>query len=644
MNRNGSEQKRRQRHGIRRIRGSCDACKRQKIRCDSSQMRGNRCTPCVNAGLDCTHSDRMKTELANGYVSALETRVDKMEKFLAKLLPGIDFTEQFENGNQVEPFLRQEDERLPRNDEDNEILSESFSELKLNPYNRFFGNSSGAQLLQTVLNFQKHSTGVEPPQFTRPEFWTPAPWILPPPVDIPPYTFPDADLLAALVDLYFEKFNPFWPLLHRPTFDRKLTNELHLRDPGFASVLLMVCSLGARHSDDPRVLLDGVDSHFFQSAGWKWHSQVRVIPKHLLPTGPDLYELQTIALSALYHQVISPTTICWYQIGVGLRRAQDVGAHRRRNQPRPAAEHEEWKRVFWVLLCLEWVSGTLTGRPLAIHDGDFDLDLPADCDDEYWNQNFQQPTGKPSELSYFICYIKLLEIQASVTTTLYSPREPKDLCGSTPATTDAQHIAKFDSALNSWLNDVPEHLRWDPDRENALHSTQSALLYTAYYNVQILVHRPFIATPFNPSPPGSLPSLAICTNAARSCVRIIDNRLRSGISVNHNMLPAVFMAGIVLILSAWINKKSDSTYDSSQELDHVYSCLRIMTEAEKRHLAAGRLTDILNRLLYAGGSHDWLFESNSPPTVPPSAQRGHGISGQPPSLHASPVMFPVSAS
>lgn len=106
----------------------------------------------------------------------------------------------------------------------------------------------------------------------------------------------------------------------------------------------MVCSLGSRYYDDPRVLLEGhAGCH---SAGWKWYSQVHVLPKHLVYK-PDLYELQTIALSVIYLRGLLPTAVSWTQIGLGLRRAQDVGAHRRRTQPCPTAENEHWKRVFW---------------------------------------------------------------------------------------------------------------------------------------------------------------------------------------------------------------------------------------------------------------------------------------------------------
>ncbi|KAJ7046849.1 putative fungal-specific transcription factor [Mycena alexandri] len=623
----------------RRTPGACDTCKRRKIRCDSGQMPGNRCTTCVNAGLECTHAEIMKTlGSAKGYVESLETRLEKMEKLLNKLLPGIDFTEQLDNED--EPSLLDNPESLPRNDADH--LLGAIKKLTLNPEeHRFFGKSSGIQFVQTALNFKSHFTG--PPDLSHPilpkrrnEYWEPVQWLLPraDEEDNPQYTFPESDLLSSLVALYFVHVNCYYPVLHRPSFERNVKDKLHLRDHRFAATLLTVCALGSRHSDDPRVFLEGVDN--FHTAGWKWHNQVRVIPKHLVYK-PNLYELQTIALSSLFLLAISP--VAWNQIGFGLRRAQDVGAHRRMKQPHPTAEHEQWKRVFWVLLCLDWVAGTATGRPLAMHDEDYDQDYPVECDDEYWELpeplSFRQPKDKPSEISYFVCYAKLLEIQASVTSTIYSPRRPKDLAGKPfPRSSDSQTIIAFDSQLNSWLMGIPEHLVWDPDRKNILHFNQSALLHAGYYYVQIMVHRPFIPAPLEAARPGALPSLTICTNAARSCARIIHAQDRLGIEPNQNMLAVAFTASIVLLLNTWSGKRSGFAYNPTKEMEDVYKCMKMLTAAEKRYQAAGRFNDILVRLISVGDMTKEIFaKPYIEQTVPPAAQWGYEpsiFSSQPP--------------
>jgi len=71
-------------------------------------------------------------------------------------------------------------------------------------------------------------------------------------------------------------------------------------------------------------------------------------------------------------------------------------------------------------------------------------------------------------------------------------------------------------------------VKWDTTGQNFKDLTwflQSASLYSQYYHLQILVHRPFIPSPRKPSPL-SFPSLAICTNAARSCAHVVDLQRR----------------------------------------------------------------------------------------------------------------------
>ncbi|KAJ7063364.1 fungal-specific transcription factor domain-containing protein [Mycena amicta] len=636
--------------------GACDLCKRRKIRCDSGQAPGNRCSNCVNAGAQCTHAEIMKTlGSAKGYVESLETRLEKMERLLNKLLPGIDFTEQLEqddDGNSPDAT-----DNIPRNDADH-LLEGAIKKLTLNPEeHRFFGKSSGVQFVQTALNFKSHYTGPSNLAHSslpkkRNEYWESVKWLLPAPADEdhPQYTFPEPDLLPVLVDLYFTNVNCYYPVLHRPTFERKLKDQLHLRDHRYAGTLLMVCSLGARHCNDPRVCLEGADN--LHAAGWKWHNQVslpelftpsfltvqlqvRVIPRHLIYK-PNLYELQTITLSSIFLIAISP--VAWNQIGFGLRRAQDVGAHRRMKQSHPTAEHEQWKRVFWVLLCLDWIAGTATGRPLAMHDQDYDQDFPVECDDEYWDLpeplSFRQPKDKPAKISYFICYAKLLEIQASVTTTIYSPRQPRDVSGRPVVpVSDAQHIIAFDSALNSTLRvshyqglgsllTLIHSVRWDPERKDPLFFNQSALLHAEYYHVQIMVHRPYIPAPLEVSRPGALPSLTICTNAARACARIFNAQDKLGIEAPHSMLAAAFTAAIVLLLHTWSGKRSGFAYNPSKEMNDVYICMKTLSVAEKRYQAAGRFNDIIVRLISVGDMTNEPFTKHYVEvTAPPFAQQ-----------------------
>ncbi|KAK7020559.1 Zn(2)-C6 fungal-type domain-containing protein [Favolaschia claudopus] len=627
----------------RRTPNACDFCKSRKIRCDSTQKPGNRCTNCVVNKIDCTHAATLKTSAsAQSYVESLEARLEKLEKLLSKAMPGVDLTEQFERDQEPNPLVNSE--TLPRNDAHEEpSISTLMRKLTLNPEKtRFFGKSSGIYFVQAAWDFKSsvpqamtHNSDVPLPK-RRDEFWEPAKWVYPTPGDDdqPQYQFPPSDLIPDLVDLYFTQFNCYHPILHRPTFERKLKDHLHLQDHRFAATLLLVCSLGGKCSDDPRVFLDsGADRK--RTGGWKWHSQVRVIPRHLIYK-PNLYELQAIALSSLFLLTVSPL-VAWNQIGFGLRRAQDVGAHRSMKQSVPTPEHEQWKRVFWVLVCLDWFSGAAAGRPFATQAQDTDQEKPYACDDEYWElpepHRFRQPKDKPAEICYFICYAKLLEIQASVINAIYSPGGPVDLFGR-QRSSDVANIVAFDSQLNSWFLDIPPHLVWDPDRKNRLHLKQSAFLHTAFYLAQILVHRPFITVSTEITRSAELPSLAICTNAARSCSRIIQTLNELEIEAHQNMLLPASTSATVLLLNIWNTKRNSGVArNMDKEMADVLNCRKMLSSAEERYQAAGRSVDVLDRLMSAGDmdAEAFFFKPFTNYCAPPAPQEGYE-----PSVFASP--------
>ncbi len=69
----------------------------------------------------------------------------------------------------------------------------------------------------------------------------------------------------------------------------------HHNDIGFGSVVMLVCALGARWSEDPRVYMDGMSKH---SCGWKWFDQVQIHRKSVLGP-PRLYDLQIYAVNIL---------------------------------------------------------------------------------------------------------------------------------------------------------------------------------------------------------------------------------------------------------------------------------------------------------------------------------------------------------
>lgn len=94
--------------------------------------------------------------------------------------------------------------------------------------------------------------------------------------------------MESLINLYFANVNCIMPLLNRLIFQTAVSGGLHKRDTDFGATVLLVCAIGSRYSDDPRVRMNGTSSHW---NGWMFSEQVHVI-EHSTFGPASLYVLQ----------------------------------------------------------------------------------------------------------------------------------------------------------------------------------------------------------------------------------------------------------------------------------------------------------------------------------------------------------------
>ncbi|KAK7045024.1 fungal-trans domain-containing protein [Favolaschia claudopus] len=469
---------------------------------------------------------------------------------------------------------------------------------------RFFGKNSSIAFLNAAV---KPSGGLPGPRLTRPIYWTPVPWENPPdpPVN---YEFPPDDLLQHLVNIYFQQINIFWPILHRPSFEKSLADGLHRRDPLFGAVVLAVCSVASRNSPDPRVLL--TCEHGGLSAGWRWFRQIRRPFTGQTVKGATLYELQLCCLYITFQQSCGQYECCWILCGTGILQAQDIGALRARSPDTPPTiEDELIKRVCYYLSIFDSVSSACFGRPrVRLPD---DLELPIACDDEWLGHPderlaFRQPEGRPAVGEFFNAYIELFKI---FTMTWRGAGTRQDFTGT--RVLEPETLAELDSRLNQWAREIPEHLLWNPYQENDVFFAQSAALYAAFYYVQVLIHRPFIQAKST----SAFRSLAICTNAARSCATVAGVKARRAFAPNYYFVKSVFDCAIVLLLNVSGASKTGLTLDVDRELVDVYKFMEFLRLTESRYQNAGRLYDCLCEVLSAS---KLPLPPQSPVQLPPA--------------------------
>ncbi|KDR75218.1 hypothetical protein GALMADRAFT_249193 [Galerina marginata CBS 339.88] len=624
----------------RRLHGSCDTCRKKKIKCDSANMPDNICTNCRASNIHCGHTiprqgkKKKEPQNSSSYIKSLEERLEKMERLLEeqahvnmdtdtfKVTPGegTDDTTSFADTKKTlysehrfpipdvasrtlssspSPSVAS-DQASETDDLAHIALAEHLSQLSLRTMDdRFFGQSSAFMFVKHASTIRSEITGTpnkpDPSRFRRPLYWDIQPWEAAFCSSVPSYTYPENDLLQSLVSLYFEKMNTLFPLLHRPTFLRSLLNDQHLWDPSFGMTVLLVCSIGSRYSHDPRVLMPGDTCG--TSSGWHYFSQVQVYRNPLIYRS-TIHDLQYYVLAILYLGGTGVPHASWNIIGLGMRHALEKGAHRRKpSNQKPSAEEELLKRAFWCLYCIDQFKSSFLGRPCSINDEDFDLEYPIECDDEYWETEdpelaFKQPSGKPCKISGFVRVLKLCEILAFGLRTLYSTKKSRILSGLRGDEWECRVVAALDSSMNKWKDSLPDHLTWGPDIPDSIFFHQSVFLHVSFYYVQILIHRPFLTKKSSLS----FPSLAMCTNAARSSIHILEVAVTRGFRPTHHLVVAAFTSGIVIVLNLWGHQRSGLVGKLAREMEDLQKCINVLKECENKWHVAGRFRDMLSEV------------------------------------------------
>ncbi|CAA7262248.1 unnamed protein product [Cyclocybe aegerita] len=628
---------------------ACDMCRRRRARCDGTYQSGSKCSNCTLQGFSCTYVEQStRRSTSKKYVSRLEDRLHELEKALQALCPEETNYEEW-----IESLCEDQDDTVPRStsraksellknmatartshfedsphsgddEDDSAVLASSLRT------DRFFGKSSGEEFVRTALSIRQQYIGRNNrPILThrREEFWIPRPWEIRPNIaSTRRFSFPEPDLAKELVELYFVHVNLFTPLLHRLTFDKSLRDGLHYSREGFADVYLLVCSNGARFSSDPRARSDGEDSQL--AAGWKWYNQVETGKTSLLSL-PSLYDIQVACLRMVFIQNSTSPMVVWPLLGMAIRLAQDVGAHRRKSTT-PTVEDELWKRAFWVLFCGDRLMSLSMGRPFIIQEEDFDLDLPIDCDDDYWEhpdpqKRFKQPPNKPSLITAFIMAIKLTRILATCGRAIYPISKASISLIHGDKYRRSDFVAELDASVNQWLASMPPHLSWDPlNQTNDKFFNQSAMLYSMCYFTQIFIHRPPILSLKGHLSPQALKSLGACTSAAHACIDIAEAQLQRGLPQAPIGQLATFNSCLVLLLKVWGEKAGSPTQspststDENPDLEQVRKGLHVLRSLERQWIHAGRFRDTLLSLFPGFEAPD--CESGTTDTQSPASQ------------------------
>ncbi|KAJ7627372.1 fungal-specific transcription factor domain-containing protein [Roridomyces roridus] len=567
---------------------SCDNCRQRKVRCNGNSMPEHQCSNCLSFGGLCTYAEPTSRRTKNRLVEELQRKVAILEAKLRALsvcsLCSAPLQSSFDPDGAPTP-----ESETPVLDEyqDDEEEDEDVKELTGQFKNHFFGSDSTFNLVHSAIATKEKYLGRPgmPDMPQRAMNWAPYPWEQDFYYSRPSYICPPPDLMYHLIELYFKHVHPIFPLLHRPLLERHVQEELHTRDPSFEAVLMALFGIASRYSDDPRVMIDGQAI----SSGWMFVSQIRMLPNFAEPT---VHDVQFYCLMTLYCWGGTAPHLTWSYLGIGARLIQ---YHRRysRSSGTPEIEDELWNRAFWSIFILDGMLSSFLGRTPTIHVEEYDVLPPLEVDDEYWDSAFLQPAGKPSNVSFFKYLVQLLEILAKTLHRLYASKTMKARMGWTPED-EMNTVAELDSAMNEFIDSLPEHLRW-PGAQGVFYE-QSALLYATYYGIQITIHRLYI----HKRSPVSGPSLYICLTAARSTIGVAQTWMETTGRTPSTWFfqSPTFIGAIMLLLNIFATKRAAAArrVDVDKDFALVGAAIRIVRTNAGRWRAAARMVEILEEL------------------------------------------------
>ncbi|KIY72122.1 hypothetical protein CYLTODRAFT_344720 [Cylindrobasidium torrendii FP15055 ss-10] len=387
--------------------------------------------------------------------------------------------------------------------------------------------------------------------------------------------FPAADLLDDLVKIFLRYFNQHFHILHGPTFVRQVAAGLHHTTPAFGSVVLAVCALASRYSDDPRV---GEGHH----KGWNYYTQIKAI--HLgqyLDPANLLWDLQLFPLMGLYAYSLTLPDQCFLLTAMGIRLAQARSIHRLKpSDDKPwTANDELLKRTWWLLVVLDTYVSSFGGHRRVTDYEEFDAEYPLEVDDEFWpgepladpERPWHQPKRTNCRVSGWVYHLKLLSIYSFAQTTIYTiRRSPYWDCIGCPDW-DRNIVVELDSALNAWLDSLPDFLRWDPHSPTA----DAAMLQSTLHFIQIQIHRPFLR---------EFASNAICVTAARSCSHVLAAYSKGWPFLT---MPMAFGWALYSSIILLLNVK-DGKLASPRDLEDVAENMEMLSRHEGVWQVAGR--------------------------------------------------------
>ncbi|ORX62338.1 hypothetical protein DM01DRAFT_1315788 [Hesseltinella vesiculosa] len=617
-------------HKRQRVSRACEQCRSKKIKCDGLLPT---CGICASQMFDCVYKPITKKRgPPKGYIEAIESRLHRLEALIGSAVQEDDPRFRAIMTELNAPLLTANGEMIrPRkpvvyDSENTNAASVSTSsaaatssmpleeDLTLPPINRassldrassgepqenenagnlsmdaggqlrYYGKSSGYYMLRDSQNYRNGAFRFVSDRDDNKTMEQ---------MMIDPFQLPPKDLADDLLDLYFENFYTFLPVLHKDSFLRAYHSRVEQEQPP-RILLNAIFAVASRISPDMRVRTDPSKP---DTAGDAYFERARMLLDFEFDNF-KIHTVQAILLMSSHQNGALKSIRGWIYSGMAFRMSQNLGLHINCDSwDISGEEKEERKRVFWACFVIDRLSSAMHGRSPIIDE--------RDCDAPYPKLNDVCDEGKGVQImDTFLPMIRLAEILSSVLREIYTVRG-RNLMKRMPSPDPL--IARLDKSLNNWMAKLAPVARYRPPntRNSEFAPTPTIALcqiHLMFYTTLILLHRPFIPGSKHTSKKASMsafPSKDICTYAAHKILDIVvcllqdsDNKIKR---INNYTLYFMFTAGIIFINDA-ASSDPNVSLDSLDSRVATNKIINAMGAIESTWVTSTRHSNILGEL------------------------------------------------
>ncbi|CAG8440938.1 15752_t:CDS:2, partial [Acaulospora colombiana] len=531
-----------------KITTACDTCRRRKVKCDGASP----CANCQRGGYQCTFSDastKRPRGPPKGFVALIEDRLHTIESLLVNLVNKDNINESSkeikrESEQTIEETTTSTHQRFstfkirqysPSNAitttntqhlfipstppadsngllDHSQNMAPSFNEdlpsddedcLQQNLISPFTDNSLQSRTLSFLVGQDQSNVRmyVEPPL----------------PTSIPNLESLQSDVERQLLEKYFNHFHPYFPIVNRGQFFRRLNVE----DQPSPLLLNAIYAVGALF---PPTLTDSSNPSIY-------YERARGLLDHFIDV-PRLSTVQALILLCMVDQGKPSSYRSQTYSSMAVRMAQSIGLNRHNGNVYQGKGRQTKKLVWWGCFIIDRLNSLSTGDPLAINDKICDIEFPSpdevDDQDDQQQQSSSQPINTHSstyaqQINIFANFAKLARLTGQIIEHL----QFVSCMGISSSWNHHVMVSNFENLLESWLRELPPYLHYVPSPQ---HTKQLpghiASIHMHHQALFLMLHYPYIAANSNSRSQNArnsrayARSLSVCTSAANRITHI----------------------------------------------------------------------------------------------------------------------------